>query len=275
MAIKTFKPYTPCRRGYTVTDYSILSKDKPDKSLLDTVKKHAGRNNQGKVTVRHRGHGNKKHYRLVDFGRSKDGVNGVVKSIQYDPFRSAFIALVHFDDGTKSYVLAPDEVKVGFILQSGKGAEIRPGNTLPLSNIPEGTLIHNIELKPGSKGTMVRAAGTTAQLLAKEGNYAQLRLPSGEVRIVPLTCKATVGRVSNIDHENVKLGKAGRAYHRGRRPKVRGTAMNATDHPHGGGEGKSNSGRPPASPTGVLAKGFKTRKKSKSKRYIVKDRRVK
>jgi large subunit ribosomal protein L2 len=274
MAIKTYKPYTPSRRGMTVTDYSILSKDKPEKSLLKPKQKHGGRNSQGRLTVRSRGGGNRQHYRLVDFSRKRGDV-GTVKSLQYDPNRSAFIALIQYGDGKLSYIIAPDGLKPGMTVSSGELVEIRVGNTLPLDRIPDGTLIHNIEMQAGQKAKLVRAAGTSAQLMAKEGSDAIIRLPSGEMRRVPRTCRATIGRVSNIDHENVKLGKAGRSAHLGRRPHTRGTVMNPVDHPHGGGEGKSNSGRPPTSATGVLAKGFRTRRKSKARKYLVKDRRTK
>ena len=275
MAIKSYKPYTPSRRGMTVTDYSILSGDKPTKSLLEPKKKSGGRNNQGRITVRFRGGGNKQHYRLVDFRRQNDSSGAIIRSLQYDPNRSAFIALVQYSTGKLSYVIAPDGIKVGDSIASGEHVEIRVGNCLPLDKIPDGTMIHNIELVPGQKAKMVRAAGTVAQLMAKEGKDVIIRLPSGEMRRVPRQCRATIGQVSNIDHDNVKLGKAGRNRHRGRRPHVRGTVMNPCDHPHGGGEGKSNSGRPPCSPTGVMAKGYKTRRKGKSKKHLVKDRRLK
>lgn len=275
MAIKSYKPYTPSRRGMTVTDYSVLSGDKPTKSLLQPKKKSGGRNNQGRITIRFRGGGNKQHYRLVDFRRQQDNSSGLIRSLQYDPNRSAFIALVQYADGKLSYVIAPDGIKVGDAIASGPDVEIRVGNCLPLDKIPDGTMIHNIELVPGQKAKMVRAAGTVAQLMAKEGKDVIIRLPSGEMRRVPRNCRATIGQVSNVDNDNVKLGKAGRSRHRGRRPHVRGTVMNPCDHPHGGGEGKSNSGRPPCSPTGVMAKGYRTRRKGKSKKHLVKDRRVK
>lgn len=274
MAIKSFRPYTPSRRGMTVTDYSVLSKDKPTKSLLERKKKHGGRNNLGRNTAMYRAGGNKQHYRIIDFKRQRDGEIALVKSLQYDPNRSAFIALIQYPDGTLNYIIAPDGVKVGATVTSGTAAEIRPGNTLPLANIPDGTLVHNIEMLPGQRGKLVRAAGTYAQLMAKEGDNAIIRLPSGEVRRIPKACRATIGRVSNTDHENVKLGKAGRSRHLGRKPRSRGTVRNPVDHPHGGGEGKSRGGRPPVSRTGVLAKGFRTRNKKKSKKYLVKDRRA-
>jgi large subunit ribosomal protein L2 len=259
----------------SVTDYSVLSGDKPVKSLLERKKKHGGRNNHGRITVRHRGGGNRQHYRLVDFQRQRDGEPAVVKSIQYDPNRSAFIALIQYPDGTLNYIIAPEGVKVGQTVQSGNGSEIRAGNTLPLESIPDGTLVHNIELLPGQKAKLARAAGAVAQLMAKEGKDAIIRLPSGEMRRVPRACRATIGQVGNADHDNVKLGKAGRRRNLGRRPHVRGTVMNPVDHPHGGGEGKTNSGRAPCSPTGVISKGYRTRRKSKSSRHLVKDRRVK
>lgn len=274
MAIKTYKPYTPSRRGMTVTDYSGLTGDKPESSLLLPKRKRGGRNHQGRLTVRSRGGGNRQHYRLVDFKRKRDDA-ATVKSLQYDPNRSAFIALVQYGDGKLSYIIAPDGLKIGMTVVSSDAAEIRVGNTLPLDRIPDGTLIHNIEMQRGQKAKLVRAAGTYAQLMAKEGKDAIIRLPSGEMRRVPRLCRATIGRVSNTDHENVKLGKAGRSRHLGRRPHTRGTVMNPVDHPHGGGEGKSNSGRPPTSASGVLSKGFRTRRKSKARKYLVKDRRTK
>lgn len=277
MAIKKYKPYTPSRRGMSVVDYSQLSGDAPHKSLLKPLKKKAGRNNQGKITVRHRGGGSKRKYRLIDFHRkAEDGIEATVLSLQYDPNRTAFIMLVQLEDGKKKYYIAPDGVKVGDKVSSGTEVRIQTGNTLPLSNIPIGTFVHNIEMRPGQGAALVRSAGTQAQLLAKEGKNALIRLPSGEMRYIPATCRATVGRVSNIDQKDVDLGKAGRTAHRGRRPHVRGTVMNPVDHPHGGGEGRSKcAGRPPCSPTGVKAKGFRTRKKSKSKIHLVKDRRSK
>jgi large subunit ribosomal protein L2 len=276
MPIKKFKPYTPGRRGMTVVDYSaVLTGDEPEKSLLVRKKKSGGRNNQGRVTTRFRGGGNRQHYRIVDFKRNNDGESAVVKSIQYDPNRSAFIALIRYDSGKLNYILSPDGLKVGETVSSGEGSTIKLGNTLPLDKIPDGTMIHNIELQPGSRGKLVRAAGAVAQLMAKEGNNAIVRLPSGEMRRIPRACRATIGQVGNLDYDNVNRGKAGTTRHLGRRPHVRGTVMNPVDHPHGGGEGRSNSGRPPCSPTGVKAKGFRTRSKAKSKRHLVKDRRVK
>ncbi len=276
MPIKKYKPYTPSRRSMSVIDYAAtLSGDKPEKSLLERKKKHSGRNNTGRITVRSRGGGNRQHYRLVDFKRVNDAEAATVQSIQYDPNRTAFIALVRYESGKLSYVICPEGVKVGDKVSSGPDAGIRVGNTLPLENIPDGTVIHNIEIRPGQRGKLVRAAGTSAQVMAKEGSDAIIRLPSGEMRRVNRKCRATIGTVSNADNANVKLGNAGRNRNRGRRPHVRGTVMNAVDHPHGGGEGKTNSGRPPTSATGVLAKGYRTRRKSKSKRHLVKDRRVK
>lgn len=276
MAIKSYKPYTPSRRGMTSVDYSsVLSGDKPEKSLLRKKKRHAGRNSHGRITVKCRGGGNRQHYRLIDFDRKRDGMNAEVKSIQYDPNRSGFIALIKYvDDGKLNYILAPDGIKVGDYVTSGLGSEIRVGNTLELDSMPDGTMIHNVEMLPGQGAKLVRAAGAVAQLMAKEGKDAIIRLPSGEMRRVPRKCRATIGQVSNLDFGNVKLGKAGRNRHRGRRPHTRGTVMNPVDHPHGGGEGKTNSGRPPCSATGVMAKGYRTRRKSKAKSHLVKDRRV-
>ncbi len=275
MPLKSYKPYTASRRGMQTTDYSVLTGGDVPKSLKQPKSKSGGRNNQGHVTVRCRGGGSRQIYRIVDFSRREEGETEVV-ALQYDPNRSAFIALVRFrSTGKLAYVIAPDSVKVGDMLQSGTAAPIRPGNALPLSSIPEGTLVHNIELRPGTRGKMVRAAGTYAQVMAKEGGRCTVRLPSGEMRFVQLECYATIGRVSNIDHENVKLGKAGASRHRGRRPHPRGSHLNPVDHPMGGGEGKSKSGRVPCSPTGVPAKGYRTRSKGKSKQHLVKDRRAK
>jgi large subunit ribosomal protein L2 len=261
----------------SVIDYkAALSGDQePVGTLLEVKQKTGGRNNLGRNTAKQRGGGNRQHYRIVDFRRRKDGSVAVVRGIQYDPNRSAFIALIQYQDGQLSYILAPEGLQVGQQVVSGPDAEIRTGNTLPLDSIPDGTLIHNIELIPGQRGKLVRAAGTSAQLMAKEGRFAVIRLPSGEMRRVSRLCRATIGVIGNADYDNVKLGKAGRNIHRGKRPHVRGTVMNPVDHPHGGGEGKSNSGRPPTSRTGVLAKGFRTRRRSKAKTHLVKDRRVK
>lgn len=263
MAIKKYKPTTPGRRGMTVTDYSVLSKVDPERSLLESKKKHAGRNNTGKITVRHHGGGNRVKYRVIDFKRNKFDVPATVKTLEYDPNRSAFIALVEYEDGTKSYILAPDGLKVGDTIMAGPNADIKPGNALPFENIPVGTMIHNIELYPGKGAQLVRSAGVGAQLMAKEGGKAMVRLPSGELRYVRLDCKATIGVVGNSDHSNVQLGKAGRTRHLGIRPTVRGSVMNPCDHPHGGGEGKSPIGRPsPVTPWGKPAMGYKTRKKN-------------
>ncbi len=277
MAIKSYRPTTPGRRQMTVTDFSMLSKVEPEKSLLTPLKKNAGRNNAGRITVRHRGGGNRRKYRVIDFKRNKFDIPGVVKTIEYDPNRSAFIALVEYEDGEKRYILYPDDLKVGDTVISSSQADIKPGNALPLENIPVGTVIHNVELHPGKGGQLVRSAGNQAQLMAKEGNYVLVRLPSGELRNVLATCMATVGQVGNTDHENVSIGKAGRTRHLGIRPTVRGSAMNPCDHPHGGGEGRSPIGRPsPVTPWGKPALGYKTRKKhNRNDQYIVKRRGAK
>lgn len=275
MGIKTFKPYTPSRRNMTGSDFSEITTDKPEKSLVVSIKKHSGRNNQGKITVRHKGGGARKKYRLVDFKRNKkDGIPATVKTVEYDPNRTANIALICYADGEKSYILAPNGLKVGQQVMNGPDAEVRLGNCLPLQNIPVGTLVHNVELLPGKGGQMVRAAGNSAQLMAKEGKYATLRLPSGEMRMVPIMCRATIGQVGNIDHELINIGKAGRKRHMGIRPTVRGSVMNPNDHPHGGGEGKTSVGRPnPCTPWGKPALGLKTRKKNKhSDKMIVRRR---
>ena len=274
MAIKKYKPTTPGRRGMTVTDYSVLRKDEPERSLLEPMKKHSGRNNTGRITVRHQGGGNRTKYRVIDFKRQKTDMPATVKTLEYDPNRSAFIALVQYEDGEKRYILAPNGLKVGDTVRSGEDADIKPGNALPLTAIPVGTFIHNIELYPGKGGQLVRSAGNQAQLMSKEGAYALVRLPSGEMRKVPVIGKATIGQVSNIDHENVHIGKAGRTRHMGVRPTVRGSVMNPNDHPHGGGEGKSPIGRPgPVTPWGKPALGYKTRKHHKpSDKLIVKRR---
>ncbi len=274
MAIKSYKPTTPSRRNMTSNAFVEITTDKPEKSLLVAKNRTGGRNAQGKITVRHRGGGAKRKYRIIDFKRNKDGIPARVSTIEYDPNRSAFIALVVYADGEKRYILAPLGVKVGTVIESGKDADIKPGNTLPLLNIPVGTFIHNIELAAGKGGQMVRSAGTSAQLMAKEGNYATLRLPSGEMRYVRIECRATVGTVSNTTHEIIKIGKAGRKRHMGFRPTVRGSVMNPVDHPHGGGEGKAPIGRPaPLTPWGKPALGYKTRKKKKySDRLIIKGR---
>ncbi len=274
MSIKLFKPTTNARRNMSVTDYSELSKVAPEKSLLKPLKKNSGRNSYGRITVRHRGGGNRRKYRVIDFKRAKFDVTATVKTLEYDPNRSAHIALLEYADGEKAYILAPVGLKVGDTVVAGPSADIKPGNALPLTNIPVGTFIHNVELYPGKGGQLARAAGNAAQLMAKEGVYALLRLPSGELRNVPVQCMATVGQVGNLDHENVKIGKAGRTRHMGIRPTVRGSVMNPNDHPHGGGEGKSPIGRPgPVTPWGKPALGYKTRaKKNRSDKLIVKRR---
>ena len=274
MAIKNYKPTTAARRNMSVTDYTSLSKNGPEKSLLAPLDKKAGRNSYGRITVRHRGGGNRKKYRIIDFKRQKHNVEATVLGIEYDPNRSAFIALVQYEDGEKRYILAPHGLKAGDKVVSGADADIKPGNALPLKNIPVGTFIHNVEPYPGKGAQLARAAGIMAQLMAKENGMALLRLPSGELRNVPETCMASIGQVSNIDHENVKIGKAGRKRHMGWRPTVRGSVMNPNDHPHGGGEGKSPVGRPgPVTPWGKPALGYKTRKKkNRSDKFIVKRR---
>ena len=274
MAIKSFKPTTPSRRNMTVVDYRGLSKVKPEKSLLESLKKTAGRNSYGRITVRHHGGGNKIKYRIIDFKRDKVGMPAEVKTIEYDPNRTAFIALVQYEDGEKRYILAPHGLKIGDHVVSGEGADIKPGNCLPIANIPLGTMIHNIELIPGRGGQLVRSAGGAAQLMAKEGVAAQVRLPSGEVRFIKMNCHATIGQVSNIDQENQNRGKAGKTRHLGIRPTVRGSVMNPCDHPHGGGEGKSPIGRSgPVTPWGKPALGYKTRKKNhRTDKQIVKRR---
>ena len=272
MAIKKYKPTTPGRRGMTVTDYSVLSKVEPERSLLEPMKKSAGRNNLGRITVRHHGGGNRTKYRVIDFKRDKVDMPAVVKTLEYDPNRSAHIALVQYEDGEKRYIIAPEGLKVGDTVMSGAGADIKPGNCLQFANIPVGTIIPNIELYPGKGAQLVRSAGNMAQLMAKEGKYALVRLPSGEMRNVPVNCIATIGQVGNVDHENVNIGKAGRKRHMGWRPTVRGSVMNPCDHPHGGGEGKSPVGRPgPVTPWGKPAMGYKTRKHhARSDKFIVK-----
>ena len=274
MAIKNYKPTTPSRRNMSVTDYSGLSKVAPEKSLLEPLNKKSGRNSYGRITVRHRGGGNRRKYRIIDFKRQKFDIPGKVLTLEYDPNRSAHIALIQYEDGEKRYIIAPNGLKVGDTVVAGTEADIKPGNALPLANIPTGTFIHNVELYPGKGAQLARAAGNMAQLMAKEGAMALLRLPSGELRNVPVSCMATVGQVGNLDHENVKIGKAGRKRHLGIRPTVRGSVMNPCDHPHGGGEGKSPVGRPgPVTPWGKPALGYKTRKKhNRSDKMIVKRR---
>ncbi len=275
MPIRAYRPTSPGRRQATSLTFEEITKKEPEKSLLAVLRKKAGRNMRGKITVRHRGGGHKRRYRIIDFRRDKDGVPARVAAIEYDPNRSANIALLHYADGEKRYILAPVGLSVGDTVISGPEADIKPGNALPLRHIPTGQLIHNLELKPGRGGQLVRAAGTAAQLMAKEGDYALVRLPSGEQRLFHLDCRATIGQVGNVDHENVSLGKAGRARWLGRRPAVRGVAMNPVDHPHGGGEGKAPIGLPsPVTPWGKPTLGYKTRRRKKpSDKYIVKRRR--
>ncbi|MGN1161633.1 MAG: 50S ribosomal protein L2 [Candidatus Fimenecus sp.] len=274
MSIKVFKPTTNARRNMSVTDYSELSKVAPERSLLAPLSKNAGRNSYGRITVRHRGGGNRRKYRVIDFKRDKTDMTATVLTLEYDPNRSAHIALVQYEDGEKRYILAPVGLKVGDKIEAGEQADIKPGNALPLVNIPTGTFVHNVELYPGRGGQLARAAGNAAQLMAKEGAYALLRLPSGELRNVPNGCMATIGQVGNTDHENVKIGKAGRTRHMGIRPTVRGSVMNPNDHPHGGGEGKSPVGRPgPCTPWGKPALGYKTRNKKKSSDKLIVKRR--
>jgi large subunit ribosomal protein L2 len=273
MAVKKYKPTTPGQRGMTTYTFEEITRSKPERSLITPLRRHGGRNVHGRVTVRHRGGGHRRQMRILDFRRDKLGIPAVVASIEYDPNRTARVALLHYADGEKRYILAPIDLKVGDSLMSGPSAEIRAGNCLPISNIPVGTLIHNIELKSGKGGQIVRAAGGSAQLLGKEGDFAQVRLPSGEVRLVRQVCYATVGTIGNLDHSNVKLGKAGRKRHKGIRPTVRGSAMTPRDHPHGGGEGRQPIGLPgPKSPWGKPTLGYKTRRNKKSDQYIVRRR---
>ncbi len=274
MGVKRYKPYTPSRRQMTTSDFAEITKKAPEKSLVVHLKKTAGRNNQGKITVRHIGGGSKKKYRLIDFKRNKDGIPAKVVAIEYDPNRTANIALISYVDGEKAYILAPNGLKVGDKLMNGAEAEVRVGNALPMRNIPIGAEIHNIEMMPGRGGQLVRAAGNVAQLMAKEGKYATVRLPSGEMRLLPIDCRATIGQVGNQDHELINIGKAGIKRHMGIRPTVRGSVMNPNDHPHGGGEGRSPIGRPaPCTPWGKPALGYKTRKKNKaSNKMIVRKR---
>ncbi len=274
MGIKTYNPYTPSRRNMTGSDFSEITKKTPEKALCTSLKKNAGRNNQGKITVRHHGGGSRRLYRNIDFKRNKDGIQAKVIGIEYDPNRTANIALICYEDGEKAYILAPEGLTDGMKVMNGPEAEVRVGNCLPLSAIPVGTLVHNIELYPGKGGQMVRSAGNSAQLMAKEGKYATLRLPSGEMRMVPIVCRATVGTVGNVDHNLIKIGKAGRKRHMGIRPTVRGSVMNPNDHPHGGGEGRAPIGRPgPCTPWGKPALGLKTRKKKKASNKLIVRRR--
>jgi large subunit ribosomal protein L2 len=272
MPVKRYRPTSAGKRFATVLDFSDITKKEPEKSLLEVKKKHCGRNNNGHITVRHKGGGYRKQYRIVDFKRSKDGIPAKVAAIEYDPNRSARLALLHYKDGEKRYILAPLSLQVGDRVESGDQADIKTGNTLALSGIPLGTVIHNIELRPGEGGKLVRSAGSSAQLMAKEGGYAQVRMPSGEVRKILLRCRATIGQLGNIDHENVVIGKAGRIRHMGKRPSVRGIAMNPVDHPHGGGEARSTSGRPPTTPWGQMTMGKKTRRNKRTAKMIVRRR---
>ena len=274
MPIRRYKPTSPGRRFMSVSTFEEITKTTPEKSLLEPVTKKGGRNNNGRITTRHQGGGHKRRYRIIDFKRLKDGVPAKVAAIEYDPNRSARIALLHYLDGEKAYILAPAQLRVGAMVQSGPDADIKVGNALPLENIPTGTLVHNVELKPGQGAKMARSAGSGIQLVAKDAGYAVLRLPSGEMRRVPLTCRATVGQVGNVDHQNINWGKAGRNRWKGKRPSVRGSAMNPVDHPHGGGEGKSKGGRHPVTPWGVPTLGKRTRNKHKqSNALIVRSRR--
>ncbi|KPU26761.1 50S ribosomal protein L2 [Caloranaerobacter sp. TR13] len=275
MGIKSFKPTSPARRQMTVSTFEEITKKEPEKSLTVSLNKKAGRNAQGRITVRHRGGGAKRKYRIIDFKRNKDGIPGKVVAIEYDPNRTANIALISYADGEKRYIIAPYKLKVGDIIESGENVDIKIGNALPLRSIPVGSTIHNIELKPGKGAQLVRSAGNSAQLMAKEGDYALIKLPSGEVRKIRLECRATIGQVGNIDHENITIGKAGRKRHMGIRPTVRGSVMNPNDHPHGGGEGRAPIGRPtPVTPWGKPTLGYKTRKKNKpSDKFIVRKRK--
>ncbi len=274
MAIKKHKPTSPGRRFATYSDHKEVTKAEPERALTEGLSKSGGRNKHGRTTSRHRGGGAKRKYRKIDFKRRKDGVPARVAAIEYDPNRTSYIALLHYADGDKSYILAPARLRVGATVQSGEGSDISPGNCLPIANIPTGTTVHNVELTPGRGGQMGRSAGTAIQLVAKEGDYATLRLPSGEMRMVRVECRASVGAIGNAEHQNVELGKAGRSRHKGKRPQTRGTAMNPVDHPHGGGEGSTTPGRHPVTPWGVPTLGYRTRKKNKkSDRLIVRGRR--
>ncbi len=273
MGIKTNRPTSPGRRFQTTSTFEEITRSKPERSLLRPVKKSGGRNSEGRLTARHRGGGHKRRYRVIDFKRNKDGIPAKVATIEYDPNRSANIALLYYVDGEKRYILAPNKLQVGDMVVSASDAEIKIGNAIPLRNIPLGTNIHNVELNVGHGGQLARGAGSSARLMAKEGKYAQIKLPSGEVRMVLLDCKATIGQVGNLDHENLSIGKAGRNRWKGRKPKVRGVAMNPVDHPHGGGEGKSSGGRHPVTPWGVPTKGYKTRKRKASDTLILKKRK--
>ena len=269
MPVKSFRPFTPSLRFKTVASFEEITRSEPEKSLVEANRKSGGRNNMGRITSRRRGGGHRRHYRVIDFKRSKLGVPARVYSIEYDPNRSARIALLHYADGEKRYILAPAGLKIGATVVSGPEADVRPGNALPLENIPQGTHVHNVEMQPGKGGQLGRSAGAEIQIMAKEGNFAQLRMPSGEIRLVPVTCYATVGQVGNQEHENVVLGKAGRNRWLGKRPSVRGVAMNPIDHPHGGGEGRASGGGHPVTPWGVPTKGYKTRKRKKQSNKLI------
>ncbi|MBD5656875.1 MAG: 50S ribosomal protein L2 [Candidatus Eremiobacteraeota bacterium] len=275
MAVKRYRPTSAGQRFITTIDTKDLTKKKPEKSLVEVKKKHSGRNNNGHITVRHKGGGTRRQYRIVDFKRQKDKIPAKVAAIEYDPNRSARIALLNYRDGEKRYILAPVGLEIGQIVESGEAADIKTGNALPIKNIPLGTVIHNIELRPGEGGKLVRSAGSSAQLMAKEGEYAQVRMPSGEVRKILMVCRATIGQLGNLDHENVVIGKAGRIRHMGKRPSVRGIAMNPVDHPHGGGEARSTSGRPPTTPWGQMTMGKKTRRNKRTTKMIVRKRSAK
>ncbi|MHB8177787.1 MAG: 50S ribosomal protein L2 [Vulcanimicrobiaceae bacterium] len=274
MPVKTYKPTSPARRFITTMDFSDLSKVEPERSLLEVRKKHSGRNVNGHITVRHRGGGTRKLYRIIDFKRTKDAIPAKVATIEYDPNRSARIALLHYRDGEKRYILAPAGLCVGDVVESGPGADIKIGNCLPIKNIPVGTVIHNLELRSGQGARLVRSAGVSAQLMAKETEYAQVRMPSGEVRKIHIECRATIGQLGNVEHENQVIGKAGRSRHLGKRPSVRGIAMNPVDHPHGGGEARSTSGRPPTTPWGQMTMGKKTRRNKRTANMIVRKRKA-
>jgi large subunit ribosomal protein L2 len=275
MPVKRYRPTSPGQRFLTTLDFSELTKKKPEKALVEVKKKHSGRNNNGHITVRHKGGGTRRQYRIIDFKRTKDAIPAKVAAIEYDPNRSANIALLNYKDGEKRYILAPAGLAVGDTVESGEGADIKVGNCLPIKNIPLGTVIHNVELRPGQGGKLVRSAGASAQLMAKEGEYAQVRMPSGEVRKIMIVCRATIGQLGNIEHENVQIGKAGRMRHMGKRPSVRGIAMNPVDHPHGGGEARSTSGRPPTTPWGQMTMGKKTRRNKRTAKMIVRKRSAK
>ena len=272
MAVKRYRPTSAGQRFITTIDTKDLTKKKPEKSLVEVKKKHSGRNNNGHITVRHKGGGTRRQYRIIDFKRQKDAIPAKVAAIEYDPNRSARIALLNYKDGEKRYILAPVGLEIGQTVESGEAADIKTGNCLPIKNIPLGTVIHNVELRPGEGGKLVRSAGSAAQLMAKEGDYAQVRMPSGEVRRVQMVCRATIGQLGNLDHENVVIGKAGRIRHMGKRPSVRGIAMNPVDHPHGGGEARSTSGRPPTTPWGQMTMGKKTRRNKRTSKMIVRKR---